>query len=391
MRWLTALTCSMVAADTLFYSAIGPLLPLLASTHALSEAQLGLVSGAFGAGAIGGALLSAYLVGRLGVRPVAVVGLLTLAAASLAFGFADGFGALALARLAAGASSALSWGAAFAWLVLATPADRRGRAIGLLFGTSVVGAATGPALGSLAATVGVGLVFTAVAGLAVLIGLWALVEPAAAPGPSANELSRATARTIMRPPLALGLGVVALGLLLFASLVVLAPLALDRLGWGPTAVGAVFLLAALAEALVHPLLGRWSDASGPGAPVRAGLTASVVLLLALTLTGGDPWLLAPVVVLAAACFNATVTPGAALFSERAARAGIGPGVAFGAVNLAWSLGYALGASLAGALAGAFGERTTYLSLAVVCVVALLVVRRTPHLSTTAVPASPGGS
>ncbi|WP_310529692.1 MFS transporter, partial [Nocardioides sp.] len=199
----------MVAVDTLFYSAIGPLLPLLASTHELSTAQLGLVSGAFGAGAIAGALLSAYLVGRMGVRPVAVVGLLTLAVASLAFGFVDGFGALALARLVAGASSALSWGAAFAWLVLATPHARRGRAIGTLFGTSVIGAATGPALGSLAATVGLGIVFTGIACLAVLIGLWALAEPAAAPGPSASELSLATARTIVRPALAWGLGVAA--------------------------------------------------------------------------------------------------------------------------------------------------------------------------------------
>ena len=385
IRWLTALTCSMVAVDTLFYSAIGPLLPLLASTHELSTAQLGLVSGAFGAGAIAGALLSAYLVGRMGVRPVAVVGLLTLAVASLAFGFVDGFGALALARLVAGASSALSWGAAFAWLVLATPHARRGRAIGTLFGTSVIGAATGPALGSLAATVGLGIVFTGIACLAVLIGLWALAEPAAAPGPSPTELSLATARTIMLPALACGLGVVALGLMLFAALVVLAPLGLDRLGWNPRAVGAVFLLAALAEAAVHPVLGRWSDASGPGVPVRAGLTASAVLLLALTLTGGNPWLLASLVVLAAACFNATVTPGAALFSGRAAQAGVGPGVAFGAVNFAWSLGYALGASLAGVLAGAFGEQTAYLALGAVCILALLITHRTPYLSTTAMP------
>ena len=380
----------MVAVDTVFYSAIGPLLPLLADTHGLSQARVGLISGAFGAGAMAGALLSAYLVGRIGVRPVAVVGLLTLAAASVAFGLGDGFGALALARLAAGASSALSWGAAFAWLVLATPHARRGRAIGTLFGASVIGAATGPALGSLAATVGVGVVFTAVACLAVLIALWALAEPTAAPGPSATELSLTTARTILSPPLAWGLGVVALGLMLFAALVVLAPLGLDRLGWSPRAVGAVFLLAALAEAAVHPVLGRWSDAAGPGAPVRAGLTASVVLLVALTLAGGSPWLLAALVVLAAACFNATVTPGAALFSGRAAHAGVGAGVAFGAVNFAWSLGYALGASLAGAVAGAFGEETAYLALGVVCGLALLGTRRTPHLAPTVAAAPPGG-
>ena len=124
--------------------------------------------------------------------------------------------------------------------------------------------------------------------------------------------------------------------------------------------------------------------------MRAGLTASVVLLVALTLAGGSPWLLAALVVLAAACFNATVTPGAALFSSRAAHAGVGPGVAFGAVNFAWSLGYALGASLAGAVAGAFGEETAYLALGVVCALALLGTRRTPHLSPTATAVPPAG-
>ena len=62
--------------------------------------------------------------------------------------------------------------------------------------------------------------------------------------------------------------------------------------------------------------------------------------------------------------------------------------------LPWTAGLGLagllGASLAGALAGALGDRTTYLALGVVCVLALLVIRRTPHLSTTAVPASPDG-
>ena len=100
----------MVVADTLFYTAIGPLVPLLAEAFALSKAEVGVMGGAFGLGAIGGSVLSAYLVGRIGVRPVAIAGLLALSAASLTFGFADGFWALTLARLGAGVSSALSWG-----------------------------------------------------------------------------------------------------------------------------------------------------------------------------------------------------------------------------------------------------------------------------------------
>ncbi len=365
----------MVIADTLFYTAIGPLVPLLAEAFALSKAEVGVVGGAFGAGAIAGSVLSAYLVGRVGVRPVAALGLLALSAASLAFGFADGFWALALARLGAGVSNALSWGAAFAWLVSAVPEERRGRAIGALFGTAVFGAVAGPALGGLAASVGVAATFAGVAVVAAAVGLWALLEPSPAPGPSSSLLSFDAMRKVLEPPLPTGLWLVALGPMLLAALVVLAPLGLDRLGWGAEAVGAAFLLAALAEAVVHPLLGRWSDASGFRAPARAGLVASALVLLGLALTGESPWLLAFLVVLAGATFNVTVTPGTALFSGGAEKAGAGLGVVYGAVNFAWATGYALGAPLAGTLAGAFGDATSYLALGAACVLTLFSIRR----------------
>ena len=66
----------MVVVDTLFYTAIGPLVPLLARTYGLSKAEIGTMSGPFGLGAIARSVLSAYLVGRIEVRPVAVAGLL---------------------------------------------------------------------------------------------------------------------------------------------------------------------------------------------------------------------------------------------------------------------------------------------------------------------------
>jgi predicted MFS family arabinose efflux permease len=366
----------MVVVDTLFYTAIGPLVPLLARTFGLSKAEVGVVSGAFGLGAIAGAVVSAYLVGRIGVRPVALTGLFALSAASLAFGLGGGFWALTLARFGAGVSSALSWGAAFAWLVSSSPEERRGQAIGALFGTAVFGAVAGPALGGIAAAVGVATAFAGVAAVSALVGLWALLEPSPAPGPSATRLSFGTVRKVLESPLPTGLWLVALGPMLLAALVVLAPLNLDRLGWDAQAVGVAFFAAALAEAAAHPLLGRWSDAAGPGAPVRAGLVASALVLLALALTGGSPWLLALLVVLAGASFNATVTPGTALFSGGAEKAGADRGTIFGAVNFAWSLGYALGAPIAGAIAGTFGDRAAYLCAATVCLFALSSIRRT---------------
>jgi predicted MFS family arabinose efflux permease len=370
----------MVAVDTLFYTAIVPLVPLFAQELGLTKAEVGVLSGVFGAGAIAGSVLSAYLVGRIGVRPVAVAGLVTLSASSVAFGIGDGFWVLVLARLAAGVSSALSWGAAFAWLVSATPEEKRGRAIGALFGTAVFGAVAGPALGGLAGAIGIPPAFAAVAGVAVLVGFWAAVEPSPAPSAEASRPSIGTLRrSLFRAELTIGLWLVALGPLLLGVLVVLAPLGLDRLGWGAAAVGGTFFVAALAEAAAHPLLGRWSDEAGPRAPVRAGLVASTLALLALALVGGPwaggPWLLALLVVLAGATFNATVTPGTALFSSGAEKAGADQGPIYGAVNFAWASGYAVGAPLAGALAGAAGDWAAYLAAAAVCLLTLIVTRR----------------
>ena len=370
----------MVAVDTLFYTAIEPLVPLLTETFGLTKGAVGVLSGAFGVGILAGAAPAAYLVARIGVRPVAIVGLLALSAASLAFGFGGGFWVLTLARFGAGVSSALSWGAAFAWLLSATPEERRVRAIGAIFGTAVFGAIAGPALGGIAASVGIATTFVGVAAVAALIGVWALIEPSAAPGASESRISFDALGKILKPPLPTGLWLVALGPMLLAALVVLAPLELDRLGWGAPAVGAVFLLAAVAEAIIHPALGRWSDKGGFRVPVGAGLLAILVVLLALALVSGSswsgsPWPFALLVVLAGATFNTTVTPGTALFSGGAEKAGVDRGTVFGAVSFAWAGGYAFGAPIAGSLAGAFGDWTAYLCVGAVCLLTLYSTRR----------------
>ena len=196
-----------------------------------------------------------------------------------------------------------------------------------------------------------------------------------APSPSSVTcLSFETLRAILEPPLPTGLWLVALGPFLLGVLVVLGPLELDRLGWGATAVGAVFLLSGLAGAVAHPLLGRWSDERGPRVPARAGLFAGALVFLALPLAG-DPWFLALLVVLVGATSNATVTPGTSLFSSGAEKASTDQGTIFGAVNFVWSCGYALGAPLAGVAAGAVGDWASHLSAGAMCLGTLLLTQR----------------
>ncbi len=174
--------------------------------------------------------------------------------------------------------------------------------------------------------------------------------------------------------LATGLLFISLSPLLFGALAVLAPLELARLGWGAVAIGAVFLVAALFEAVAHPMLGRWSDRSGFRPPILAGLLASFAILITL------PWapvalLFAFLVVLAGVAFNTPLVPGTVLFTRGAEKAGIEAAIAFGATNFAWASGYAAGALLGGGLADLGGDALSYLSLAAVCLFALLLLRR----------------
>jgi MFS family permease len=362
----------MVLVDTVFYAALTPLVPYFTGELGLSKSLVGVLSGAFGVGVLLGSAPGGYLATRLGVRPTAVAGLGLMSVASLLFGFASEAWELVALRLAAGFGSALSWVSALTWLTAQTPEERRGEMLGTLGSAAVVGALLGPALGGVAATVGISPTFALVCSVGLAVALWARFTPA--PAPSANKSLAAVFAAVFEPRLATGLLLIGFSPLLFGVLTVLAPLTLSGFGWGAAAIGGVFLVAALFEAAVHPLLGRWSDRAGYRPPVVAGLLASLAVLISLPLAPSAP-LVALLVVLAGGAFNAPLIPGTALLSRNAESAGIAGALAFGAANFAWASGYAIGASLGGTLADLGGDALSYLSLAAACLLSLLLLRR----------------
>jgi MFS family permease len=374
VRRLLALSCAIVLVDTIFYAALYPLVPYFQDEFGLSKSVVGVLSGAYGAGVLVGSVPSGYLASRSGVRVTALVGLTLMSVTSVMFALVDAAWLLVLTRFLGGFGSALSWVAAFTWLVDRAPEERRAELIGVMVSAAVVGALLGPVLGSVAATVGLLPAFAAVALAGVVIAAWAALEPAPV---SSGEVSLLPALGMLRRPLLLtSLWFIGLSPLLFSALAVLVPLDLHRLGWGAAAVGTVFLLSAIFEAFVHPLLGRWSDRSGYRPPVFAGLLASIGILL-LFVWAGNPWVIGLLVVLAAGAFNATLVPGTALFSRGTEKAGMDRAVAFAITNFAWASGYAVGAPVGGFLADLRGDALSYLSLTVVCLLTIIVVYRTP--------------
>ena len=373
VRRLLILCCAIVLVDTIFYAALTPLVPYFNEEFGLSKSAVGLLGGAFGAGVLAGAAPGGYLASRVGVRASALVGLALMSLTSVGFALADETWLLVVTRFVGGFGSALSWVAAFTWLVARAPEERRGELIGVMLSAAVVGALLGPAFGSAAAIVGLVPAFATVAVAGVLIALWAAFEPAPAPTGGGSLLG--ALRTVRSTPALLtGLWFIGLSPLLFSALAVLVPLDLAAVGWGAAAVGAVFLVSAGFETVVHPLLGRWTDRSGYRAPVVAGLLASMGILAVLA-WAVNPWLLALLVVVAGGAFNAPLVPGTALFSRGTEKAGLDQAVAFAITNFAWASGYAVGSPLGGFLADLGGDALSYFFLMGVCVLTLLMVRR----------------
>jgi MFS family permease len=387
VRRLLLLVCAITLADTMLYAALVPLLPHYADEFGLSKGQAGLLVGAYAAGAVLGALPGGLAASRFGPRRAVVAGLLLMACASVAFGFAGDAWTLGLARLAQGFGSALSWAGALAWLVAGTPRSRRGEMLGTAIGAAIFGALLGPALGALAEAAGARPVFLGVSGVALVLVAWALRTPpvAAEPQPARTIL------TALRTPLMLAaLWLMVMPALLFGVVSVLVPLELGDAGWSAAAIAAVFIAAAAVEMVIAPLLGRFSDRRGRLLPLRIALGASVVVVTALALAD-RPAALVPLVVCASIVFGAFWGPAMALLSDGAERIGLAQGLGFGLMNAAWGGGNSVGPSLGGALADVAGDALPYALMALVCALTFLGVTRGRRLVGTPlarVPESP---
>jgi MFS family permease len=370
VRRLLLLVSAVVMVDTVLYAALSPLLPRYADDLGLSKSQAGLLVAAYGTGVLLGALPAGIAAARFGPRRAVLGGLLFVAAASVGFGFASSGLTLGLARLAQGFGSALSWAGGLAWLVSGTPRERRGEMLGTALGAAVFGALLGPMLGAFAAVAGPEVAFVGVAALCVALAVVALRSP---PAPREHPDVRRLAGIARERRLAGGLYFIALPALLFGILAVLVPLRLDGLGWGSVAIGALFVAAAGLEAVLAPLLGRFTDRRGRLLPIRVALVASALVSLALA-WAGSVLAIAPLVLVAALAYGAFYAPSMSLISDGAERVGLAQGLAFGLMNAWWATGNAIGPAVGGALGDAAGDALPFVLAAALCLATFAAVR-----------------
>ncbi len=377
MRRLVLLVSAIVLVESIFFSALAPLLPYYEAELGLSKQAGGLLTAIYAAGAIAGAIPGGALAARLGVKPAVALGLLIMVAASVAFGFSDSVWALNVSRFGQGIGSALAWTGSLAWLVAAAPRERRGELIGVAMGSAVAGALLGPVLGWAATEVGTAPAFSAVAAVDLVLLVLTWRTPAARP--ESPQRLREVRFAIHQPAILQGFWFVTLAALLLGVISVLGPFRLDELGWSAFAISAAFFVSAGVEAALAPVQGRWSDRRGAFAPIRVGLVASIGCSVGLLLVDAR-WPFIVLVVLAGISYGFFWVPGTAILSDGTERAGLD--LAFGAMllNLAWAPGNVVGAAAGGALADAAGDAAVYVAVVGLCGVTLLAVAPRPRRS-----------
>jgi len=360
MRKLVFIASAMVFLEVAFFSAIAPLLPDYVDKLDLGKTAAGILSSAYAAGTLIGALPAGYIASRIGPRRSVIAGLLLLGCSSLVFGLVNHIALLDGARFVQGFAGSLVWSGALVWLITSTPEENRGSVIGTALGTAVAGALLGPALGALAASIGTGVVFGSV--LVIAIALSVVVARMPESGSPDTQPLREVLDVLRSRPIIDASIFVVMPSLMFGAIEVLIPLRIDSLGGGHGVIAGGFIAGAGIEAVLAPAAGRIADRLNRRLPYVVGIAICGVAMLTLAVAMSLGLVVAALLLSsigAGFCFAPAMT----LVSDVAEESSLHQGFAAGVTNMAWASGQVIGGIASGAVASAAGFAVPSLGVA----------------------------
>jgi MFS family permease len=355
--------------DMVTYSVAVPVLPDLSRQLGASPTMIGLLFASFGVTLLTVSIPMGAVSDRTGRKAPLVGGMAALAAATVLFAFGRALPWLFLARLVQGAADAVTWVVGFALIAdLYGPAER-GRVTGIVMSGTSFAFMIGPSLGGwLYELGGMRLPFMAVAILAIA-GALAFVWIDVPRDHAAREQVPVSA-VVRTPAIAACAAAVVTASATLSMLEPVVALHLStNLGIGPARVGLLFGIAAVVNAMLHPIFGHMADRVGARRLTFTGLALNALALAAV----GQSWSFASTIalyVLLAATAALVITPSLAYMGEATTEAGIGSfGVAYGLYNMAWGAGLLGGPAVGGFLY----ERLGFARLTIVWAPVLLVI------------------
>jgi DHA1 family solute carrier family 18 vesicular amine transporter 1/2 len=343
-RFLTVLGFSF-AVEAALYSAVTPILPLLARRFDLTDSQTGILLSGYSAGLIAGSLLCVAVLLRVNARNAAVGGLFLLATSTFVFAWTDHYGIVLAARVVQGLAGGAVWTACISWLLGAWPIERRGEALGLAMSPAFFGTIAGPIIGTVAIDLGIKIPYTTVG----LLCLGAAAFLLRMPRPERRRIAaRASGTAAPRGRALAVLGAVAattagalIGLMNLAG-----PLVLARTGAAERTPGVAFVIAALLTVAAARPLGALVDRAGA---LRAALTGFLLTAVLLPPFGAGPGTVATaaVLILLLMANNACYIAAGSLLTREGENAGWSLYFATALTATVWGLGETVGALLAG--------------------------------------------
>jgi MFS family permease len=279
--------------DMLGYAMVFPLLPFYALRLNAPEWVIGWMIASFAIAQLTSAPLWGRVSDRFGRRPALIVGLVASGIAFIVFGFAVTIWMLFLSRIIQGAGGGTT-GVAQAYIGDAIEPKHRTKALGWLSAATSAGVMIGPAIGSLATTLGPEAPGLIAAGLCFLnVGFaWRWLPETSpsrrdptAPMPIRRSIRSAVWEVVRHPraPVSRLIWIYAIGMLGFMSMTGVLALYLERaFGITEKTIGLFFVFTGALGVVMRALvLGRITDALGE---VRVQRLGALALAAGLALT-----------------------------------------------------------------------------------------------------------